>query len=97
MIRISQMDKTITNPVRFEILQWLVAYKQLERNDLLKKMKINSGTLTRHLERLERNGYIKRGTNSPEKEKITDKGIEAWKELHEAVNVNLKEMMEKGF
>lgn len=95
MRQISKLDRRITEPARAEILQWLYAYEEMKRGDLLKKMHIKSGTLSSHLKALEEGGYITILKKSPKVVKITPKGKKAFETLQKTVIQNLRKKSKK--
>lgn len=85
MTRISKLDRRIVERTRAEILQWLYILKKMKRADLQRNIGIKSGTLSSHLDELEKGGYVKVVEGSPKVVKITQKGKKAFEELQKAL------------
>ncbi len=63
------LDEDIINPKRILIMTTLFIFREVIESDLAKATGIGWGSLSTHLSRLEKKGYVKR------KKAITKKGI----------------------
>jgi len=91
-----ELDEDVVNPKRIVILTVLFIFKEMTESDLAKATNIAWGSLSTHLARLEKKGYIER------RKSITSKGIRTivritergYKKYEEEVE-KLKEILEK--
>ncbi len=72
-----KFDEEILNPKRFAILSVLFLFKRMTEGELAKAAEVQWGSLSTHLNRLEKKGYIKR------KKAITKSGVRTVVEITE--------------
>jgi len=84
-----EFDEEIFNPKRFVIMTVLFLFKRLTEGDLVKATGIQWGSLSTHLSRLEKKGYIKR------RRAITRKGVRTVVEITEYGYKKYREEIEK--
>jgi len=90
------LDDNIVHPKRIIIMTILFIFKEMTEGDLSKATGIDWGSLSTHLSRLERIGYIERKKAITNKGirtivKITEKGYKAYREEIE----KLKKLIER--
>jgi len=72
-----KFDEEVLNPKRFVILSVLFLFKRMTEGELAKAAEIHWGSLSTHLNRLEKRGYIKR------RKSITRRGVRTIVEITE--------------
>jgi|Deesub1362A_J573_1020465.scaffolds.fasta_scaffold01596_13 DNA-binding MarR family transcriptional regulator len=83
------LDDNIVHPKRIVIMTVLFIFREMTEGDLSKATGIDWGSLTTHLTRLERNGYIER------KKVITNKGLRTIVRITDTGYRTYKEEIEK--
>ncbi len=79
------LDENVVHPKRIVIMTLLFIFREMTEGDLSKATGIGWGSLSTHISRLERNGYVERKKVITRKGvrtvvRITEKGYKAYKE-----------------
>ncbi len=84
-----EFDEDIFNPKRFAIMTILFLFRKVTEGDLAKTTGIQWGSLSTHLNRLEKKGYVKR------RKSITNEGVRTVIEITEEGYRKYREEIEK--